>query len=164
MIRVLIFFTATLFLSCGTSKKRESNQMNTTSSNLLPPVYVYKTKKNFSKLLPVTLSPDKKEIIGYPHPKDVVNDSSYNYPSKLFGDYWIDRIGINVNTGYLNITLKDYAELSEPLTPTQMMSILIEDSPFLEIWIPKKGVDVNVISINDMIIYGTMEDHLIRIK
>jgi hypothetical protein len=114
-------------------------------------------------LVPVILSSDKKQIIGYPHPIDVINDSSYNYPTSLFNGYWIDNIGITVNTGFINISLEDYSKMNEPPSVGEMMAKLVDEAPFLEIWNCGYGSEMNIGDLNMNILTENLEDHFKRI-
>lgn len=152
-----------IFAACGARKQNKSIIKDTTISNQLSALVIYKTKKNYSNLVPVTLSSDKKRIVGFPHPVDLKNDSSCNYPTLLFNGYWIDNIGITVNTGYINISLEDYSNLNAPPSVNEMMSKLVDESPFLEIWNCGYGNELNISELNRIILTENFEDHFKRI-
>ena len=152
-----------IFAACGTRKQNKPMFKDTTMSSQLPALIIYKTKKDYSNLVPVILSSDKKQIIGYPDPIDVKNDSSYNYPTSLFNGYWIDNIGITVNTGFININLEDYSKLKEPPSIKEMTSKLVEVEPFLEIWNCGYGIELNIPELNRIILTENLEDHFKRI-
>jgi hypothetical protein len=130
----IIIATALLFSACCTRKSTQSKQQNAIASKSLPAAIVYKTKANYSMLVPVGLSADKKEIVSYPDPKDVKDDSGFYYPTALKNGYWMDNIGVGGNTGYLGMSLKEYSQLKEPLSLAEMMAILVDAAPFTEMW------------------------------
>lgn len=47
-----------------------------------PPVVVYKTRKDYFKCVPVSLSADKSSVIGYPDPIDLVFENNLGYPTQ----------------------------------------------------------------------------------
>lgn len=160
---ICIVLVLLIFGACGTGKQSKSMIKSTLVSNQLPALIIYKTKKDYSNLVPVILSSDKKQIIAYPHPIDVINDSSCNYPTSLFNGYWIDNIGITVNTGFINISLEDYSKLNEPPSINYMMSKIVDESPFLEIWNCGYGIELNISELNMIILTENLEDHFKRI-
>jgi hypothetical protein len=107
-------------------------------------------------LVPIGLSADKKEIVSYPDPKDVKNDSGFYYPTALNDGYWMDNIGVGVNTGYLGMSLKEYSQLSEPLKLNVMMTMLVDTSPFTEMWNCGSRGSVSIEEINKWISTKTL--------
>jgi hypothetical protein len=160
---ICIVLVLLIFGACGTGKQNKLSVKSTMISNQLPALIIYKTKKDYSNLVPVILSSDKKQIIGYPHPIDVINDSSYNYPTSLFNGYWIDNIGITENTGFINISLEDYSKKNEPPSVDEMMAKLVDVAPFLEIWNCGYGIELNISELNMTILTENLEDHFKRI-
>ncbi len=163
-MRIIYITILILIFACGTNKSSKSESSIEISENTINTVKLYKTNKDYSKLVPIRLSSDKKKIIGYPHPKDVLNDSSFNYPTQLYNGYWKDNIGIDTNTFYLDITLEKYSKLTTPPPIEVMMSKLIETNPFMEIWINKKGIDLSESELNGIILMGNLERYFYRVK
>lgn len=98
------------------------------------PLLVYKTKGDYSKLVPVMLSADKSEIISYPHPNDVKSGEDLRLPMELKKGYLLDQQGISAQVAFLNMTYKEYASLTEPL-PLDSMFMLIKDAdPLIELY------------------------------
>lgn len=60
-----------------------------------PPCVVYKTKHNYDKNVAIILSDDKKDIVSYPHPRDVYYNGYLCYPIKLARRFRLDHRGIN---------------------------------------------------------------------
>jgi hypothetical protein len=134
-------------------RKTKAIKVNRPSfAKALPITVIYKTKANYSRLVPIGLSDDKSQIVSYPHPKDVVIDSSIVYPVSLGENYWLDKIGIGANVAYLGVGLKEYAELNEPLSMETMMSLIIEKDPLIKLCDcgPRLN-DINITVLKDLI-------------
>ncbi|MBC7552561.1 MAG: hypothetical protein H7257_01140 [Taibaiella sp.] len=96
------------------------------------PVIVYKTKKNYKNLVPVTLSEDRTKIVAYPDPSDFKSASHNWLPVKLHKGYWLDRRGINRNVAFLNITYKQYALLPKAPAIEKLYSLIKDNEPLTE--------------------------------
>ena len=76
-----------------------------------PKVVIYKTKKNYDKYVPVTLSDDQKTIVVYPAPQDVYYHGKLAYPTKLAKGFLLDNRGISLHSVFLDITYKEYSKM-----------------------------------------------------
>jgi len=99
-----------------------------------PQTIVYKTKRDYNKFVPVTLSEDKSKIVSYPHPKDVFYKGEFAYPTELINGYLLDNKGINNNVAFLNITYEDYSKLEKVPLLDDLFSMIIDKDPLLEIY------------------------------
>jgi hypothetical protein len=91
-------------------------------------VIVYKTKRDYTGLVWAYLSSDKKQVISFPDPKDILNQ----IPTKLNKGYFSGVL--NMNTAIINIKIDSYAKMSVPLTAKQLFSLILNDSPFSEMY------------------------------
>jgi hypothetical protein len=91
-----------------------------------PPAIVYQTKKDYSNLVPVILSADKKTIVSYPSPSDIQNLPK---PSRLQKNWFLDNRGITENVAFVNMTWEEYAKLKEAPMPAELMEKLIDSDP-----------------------------------
>jgi len=158
-LRISILILSITLFGCVSKKKNASNGPDSIgTSQALAHQYIYKQKYDFSEKLPVVLSEDKQLILAYPDPLDVSLDTLIRCPVKLFKDYWFDRIGIGVNTGYVDILLRDYARLAEPPRMEFMRSKLIEKEPFQEVWDCGIRGEITVNEVNELI----LQDSLIK--
>ncbi len=98
-----------------------------------PQALVYKTKKNYSNLVPILLSDDKTEIVSYPHPNDLKVGSGYPLPTFLTKGYLLDNRGIGKNVAFLKLTYKEYSELKEVPTLKELYNYIIDKDPLTEI-------------------------------
>ena len=110
-----------------------SGKMNKQSA-AEPHFIVYKTKKNYDKNVPVTLSDDKSKIVSYPDPSDVKNDNGFTTPTKLKHGYLLDNRGVGVNTAFLRMTYKEYAKLQKLPTLDAMYKMIIDKDPIAELY------------------------------
>jgi len=108
-------------------------------SQALPPIVVYKTTKDYSKNVAVTLSADKKTIVSYPARTDV---SARSYPTPLNKGYWLDNRGISPNTAFLSITYEEYAKLKKTPSLEELYSMIIDKDPIKRMYICGRGSGV----------------------
>ncbi len=98
------------------------------------PVVVYKTKKDYRNLVPVTLSDDKSKIVSYPDPKDFTSGSHNWLPGLLHKGYLLDNRGINKNVAYIKLTYNQYANLKRTPTIPELYAMIIDKDPLTEYW------------------------------
>ena len=101
----------------------------------MPPVaIIYKTKADYSKNVPVTLSEDKSHIVSYPAAQDVYTNGSLAYPAELEKGFLLDNRGVNVNSAFLKLTYEEYAKL-KPLPGTdELYKMIIDKDPITEMY------------------------------
>lgn len=95
----------------------------------IPPIIIYKTKKNYNKNVAVILSDDKSTIVSYPDLSDVYRNGTYCYPTPLKKGFLLDNRGINKNVAFLSITYEEYAALKNAPTIDEMKKMIIDDNP-----------------------------------
>jgi len=128
----ILIITLSLYTSCNSAKKSSKN-----SSTMQVPsasVMIYKTKKDYFKNVPITLSEDKSKIVAYPHPKDLKIDGLYRVPTKLKNGFLLDNKGININTAFLKLTYEEYAKLENAPLLSKLKTLIIDDNPFTELY------------------------------
>lgn len=95
---------------------------------------IYKTKKDYSALVPVTMNAGKTKIVSYPAPADLYYRGKFAKPFKLKNGYWLDNRGIQLNTVFLDFTYDDYSKLKEAPLLSEMMNRIADKDPFTEIY------------------------------
>jgi hypothetical protein len=101
----------------------------------LAPAIIYKTQKDYSHYVPVQLSEDKKSIVSYPAPSDLMIDGKIKYPVQLQDGYWLDERGITPATAYLSITCEEYSQRGTmPPSETEMMKKILDTNPIVEMY------------------------------
>lgn len=123
-----------LILSCSSAKKAESKKTDPMEKITGPTVIIYQTKKDYSKLVPIILSEDKKSIESYPGIKDVYMGNSLAYPTRLHNNYWLDNRGINLNVAFISLTYEEYSELKETPTPEELINMIVDKQPLVSMY------------------------------
>lgn len=144
---LMIFVFSGLMFGCKCKEKltikTESEQISITgkkmnseiiSSEALPHIIIYKTKKDYSKQVPVLMDKDKNEIISYPAPTDLKNGGDYALPTLLSKGYLLDNRGIGPDVAFLDLTYEQYSLLKEAPDKKYLMSKIIERNPLTEMW------------------------------
>ncbi|MDB5285005.1 MAG: hypothetical protein JWO06_4080 [Bacteroidota bacterium] len=137
----LIFVLALTIVALVCCKTKEKGvQSATTPANGVqvnytgPPTIIYKTKGDYSKNVPVTLSADKSKIISYPAPKDVFYNGRLAYPTPLSKGFLLDNRGVSVNTAFLKMTYEEYSKLQDVPKLDVMYGQIIDKDPITEIY------------------------------
>jgi hypothetical protein len=104
-----------------------------------PHVLVYKTRNDYSQLVPVLMSDDKTKIVSYPHPGDLkgvetLHATSLQQPVSLKNGYWLDRKGIGINVAFLKYTYEEYSKLQEAPTLEELYKAIIDKDPLVELY------------------------------
>jgi hypothetical protein len=144
---LMIFVISGLMLGCKckekSSSKNEANLISTSgtkinsekiASEALPHIIIYKTKKDYSKQVPVLMNKDKNDIVSYPAPSDLKISGSYAVPTPLSEGYLLDNRGIGPNVAFLDITYQQYSELKEVPAKDYLISKIIDRNPLVEMW------------------------------
>lgn len=129
-----IMLFGALISSCCSARKAEHVKSGQAFYVTGPEVIIYQTKKDYSKLIPIILSDDKKSIISYPDVKDVFYNGILAYPTQLHEGYWLDNRGINKNVAFIKLTYDEYSKL--PITPSaeELMNMIIENEPIIRMY------------------------------
>ena len=98
------------------------------------PCIIYKTKKDYSRYVPVMLSDDKKNIVSYPDIRDVYFKGSLSYPTALTDGFLLDNRGIGPDAAFLNITYEAYITLNKTPSIDELMKNLLEKDPLTEMY------------------------------
>jgi len=117
--------------ACCTAKKSETMQNDSLISIPGPKVIIYKTTKDYSQLVPVTLSEDKMSVESYPDVKDVYFNGILAYPTLLNNGYLLDNRGINKNVAFLNLTYEEYSKLPKTPSPQQLLEMISDSNPLV---------------------------------
>jgi hypothetical protein len=136
MYKILIPLILGLFPMCNTSKQLSN------SVNALVPLIIYKTKGDYSNNVPIILNAKKDKLISYPAPKDVYYNGKLAIPEKLKLGYYLDNMGISINTVYTSYTFTEYAKLESAPKIEDLMNSIVDSDPFLEIYSCGNRIDI----------------------
>lgn len=131
-MKPITLLLAVMVLSTITACK--TKQAATGSTNTGAPAVVYKTKADYSKYVPVTLSADKASIVAYPSLKDIYYNGKFANPTVLKDGYLLDNRGIGANSAFLKMTYEEYAKLNTVPPLTELYNFVIDKDPFTEIY------------------------------
>jgi len=126
-----------------------------------PKVVVYKTNNNYFLHVPVILSPDKKTIVSYPAPGDILYNGDLAYPIKLENGYLLDRRGISEGCAFLKWTYYEYSRLDHTPTQEELMRMILESDPLTEMYYCGRKSDFRNIEeeLNQVIREGKLDKY-----
>jgi hypothetical protein len=132
MKKFLGFLLVILFLvaasACSVCKHSEKSQ--TMKSGLASPqTIIYITKEDYSNLVPITLSADKKTVASYPDVKDISRAGQLTLPTRLHKNYLLDNRGIDRNVAFIKLTYAEYAALPSTPGAEELMKMVIDKDP-----------------------------------
>lgn len=126
--KTLVIITSVFLYQCSNSKPSTETTNVAMDSDIEIPQILYKTKKNYTDNVFITLNESKTKIISYPHPKDLVNRE----PLKLSNDYLLDKKGISKNSVFTKFTYEQYLALEEVPSIEELYEAIIDFDPFEE--------------------------------
>ncbi|HTX87790.1 MAG TPA: hypothetical protein VMC08_02285 [Bacteroidales bacterium] len=134
-----LLIVASLFLSVSCSKHTvpsSAGKETTPGAVNIPsaPCIVYKTKKDYSKYVPVGLSEDKSRITSFPGVLDLKRDGKFTYPTPLVSGYLLDNRGIGPDVAFLEITYEEYNSSDQSPQASDLFGKLLEKDPLLEMY------------------------------
>lgn len=132
---LLLIFTA--LLSCHSSKTTVQNKKNMERTILFTPgpqAIIYKTQKDYSKNVPVTMNKERTQIVSYPAPTDIYYRGELSYPTPLKDGYLLDNRGIGINVAFLSYTYEEYSKLKTAPSMDELKEQIIDFYPLTELW------------------------------
>ena len=117
-------------------EKETSGQVLTGAkpAQALPSAIVYKTTRDFSDHVPVTLDARHEHIVAYPAPSDLYYHGRLAKPTALADGYWLDNRGSNEHVAFLDYTYEDYAALPAAPSPHELERHIVARHPFTEMY------------------------------
>ncbi len=127
---IVLFISIILSCNAQRSNKEFQAKVNYTGA----PTIVYKTKKDYSKLVPILLNTNKDSIVFYPAKSDLQINETFAFPTILHKGYLLDNRGIGVNVAFLKYTYQEYCNLSELPSESELIASIIDKDPLTEIY------------------------------
>ncbi len=115
-------------------KMEEKEKTGETNLQASPPVIIYKTKKDYSDKVPVTLSDDKSKIISYPDSRDLIRNGELTLPVELHNGFLLDQRGIDRNVAFLSISYGTYTRAMRVYTVQQLYDLILDKDPLIEMY------------------------------
>lgn len=175
-MKALIFLSMIgLAISGCTVQQKSNNEMSHNAPTKAAPqpfvaaqarVVIYKTAKDYSNNVSVTLSNDKTTIVSYPHPADLVLGKNLALPAPLHNGYLLDNRGINKNVAFLKYTYSEYSKMKEAPSLQELQRSIIDKDPLTELWDcgPKANFTDVQQQLNEWIDKGTLQEKCKRLK
>lgn len=138
--RIILFCLSTIifsFSSCckkTTYTQQPDASVSQARSKAGPPVIIYKTKKDYSKQIPVGLTPDKKGLASFPAVTDIYYNGELAYPVVLENGYLLDNRGIGPDVAFLSITYEEYSRLKKTPSADELFKLVIDNEPLTEMY------------------------------
>lgn len=129
-----VILISSVIASCCSFKKAENMKSDQKTFLPGPKAIIYQTKKDYSKLVPIILSADKKSIESYPDIKDVYFNGNLAYPTQLHKGYWLDNRGISINVAFISLTYEEYSKLPKTPLPEELMNMIIDAQPIVSMY------------------------------
>lgn len=98
-----------------------------------PIVYIYKTKKDYSHLVPVLMDETRTRIVSYPAPADLLRNGQPTLPTLLEGGFWLDNRGIGPTVAFLSYTYEEYSGFSHAPSYEELMEHIVDKYPLTSI-------------------------------
>lgn len=132
-LSILLFVCS--IIACSSSKKSGGEQVIKENVDYTgAPTTIYKTTKDYSKNVPITLSDDKSKIVSYPAPSDIYYKGELSYPIELANYYLLDNRGVSINTAFLKYTYDEYSKLKEVPDLKTLYNLIIDKNPITEMY------------------------------
>ena len=110
----------------------QASAISVGSNKARPAAIVYRTTRDYSNNVPVTLDKTRTSITSYPDPADLRNAEAKPLP--LADGYLLDRRGITTTTAFLDYTYEQYAALPEAPDRATLTAHIIDRNPFTEMY------------------------------
>ena len=123
-----------MITSCYTAKNPANAQNSQKVSIPGPKAIIYKTRKDYSKLVPVILSKDKMTLVSYPDIKDVYFNGILAMPTQLHKGFLLDNRGISKNVAFIKLTYEEYSKLAKTPDAGKLIEMIIDKDPLIRMY------------------------------
>lgn len=145
-LNFIFVFSCLLFLwSCSKTSQKPSENIENIKQKVIeakkailthetsPVVYIYKTRKDYSHLVPVIMNADRTRILSYPAPSDLIRNGQLTLPTALDKGYWLDNRGITPNVVFLSYTYEEYSKMPTAPSKEEMLKHIEDKYPLVNI-------------------------------
>ena len=142
---IIPIFLIFIFFACKTTADIDYSKVDYDGI----PTVIYKMKADYSNLVPVILNAEKTELIAYPAPKDLFNmEGELRFPLPLDKGFYLDEIGVGLNTAYISLTIDEYAHMIQLPLRDSLFKLIVDYDPFTKMYDlgnRKQYIDKNVV-------------------
>lgn len=104
---------------------------NNSTTYYMPKAIIYKTTKDYSRNVPITMDDSRTQITSYPAPSDLLSGT----PLSLCDGWLLDCRGIGRNTVFLDYTYEEYATLNAAPSFNELKKHIIDKHPIAEMFV-----------------------------
>lgn len=146
-----LIFLICLYVLSACASQRKLEHVNQPSAN--EPFIIYKTKADYSNLVPIILNDARDAIVSFPAPSDLKIDNALRIPTKLHDGYLLDNKGIGKNVAFTTYTYQQYAERSAAPSVDDLMKHIKDKDPLLELYDCKSyiGIKYDIRKVNKLV-------------
>ena len=128
MKQIALLSLMAMLLSCNTSKISQEPAL------ALAPVIIYKTKADYTHLVPITLNETSDKVVSYPAPSDLYTSGILAVPVQLDKGYLLDMRGIHPHTAFTSYTYESYSQLESAPSIQDLINSIVDPDPFVELY------------------------------
>ena len=99
-----------------------------------PHAIIYQTRNDYSQLVPINLTADKKSVESYPDVKDVYFGGKLALPTQLHDGWLLDNRGISPNSAFISLTYEQYSKLEKTPAAEELLRMVIDKDPVTKIF------------------------------
>lgn len=103
------------------------------SMEMLRPIIIYRTKADYSQLVPITLSEDGQQVVSYPAPTDLMRGQDYTLPTPLADGWLLDNRGITPHSVFIRLSYAEYGALERSPSTEELLQLVVDPNPFVSI-------------------------------
>lgn len=142
--RSILILSTALFITTSCGVQAPGPGPSTASTQRTGLVVVYKTEKDYRDHVSVQLSENGRSVIAYPGPGDVMAQR----PVELANGYLLKKM---VGNAYLSLSIEEYARATSSYSAAELIDLVIDKKPFLEIYDCSECSPTDTASINQLI-------------
>lgn len=130
----LLFVLTSAFISSCCVCHKSSKNAATMSKLPAPQVIIYQTKADYSQLVPIILSADKKSVVSYPDVRDVYTNGTLAYPTQLKNGFLLDNRGISPDVAFIKLKYEEYAALPSTPRAEELLKMVVDADPLKKMY------------------------------
>jgi hypothetical protein len=130
MKQIALLTLMVMLFSCNTSKISPEP----VTAHALAPVIIYKTKADYTQLVPITLNETGDKVVSFPAPSDLYSNGILAIPVQLDKGYLLDIRGVHPHTAFTSYTYEAYSQLETAPLVQDLMEKIADPDPFVELY------------------------------
>lgn len=143
------------FLVACRSPKTDTNAQPATQKQAVtsPSIIVYKTRKDYTQLVPVSMNKERTRIVSYPAPTDIITGDKLTLPTPLTDGFLLDNRGITPTVAFLTYTYEEYSKFTVAPSIQVLMEHIADKYPLTLMYeCGRRTENNNIVSLLNQII------------